>query len=124
MATTRTPLELATNVLLHWNIIAAEETPSPTDSQYVIKRYTDLYETMSVDDETYWAVDAIPAAIFEPLTQMMALIVMAPFGKMPAGMTPSQYAQSLDEGLRVLRRLLRRTTNVRSAETTTYAEDF
>jgi len=49
---------------------------------------------------------------------------MAPFGKMPAGMTPSQYAQSLDEGLRVLRRLLRRTTNVRSAETTTYAEDF
>ena len=28
MATTRTPLELATNVMLHWNIIAAEETAS------------------------------------------------------------------------------------------------
>lgn len=124
MATTRTPLELATNVLLHWNIISAEDTPAPSDSNYIIRRYHDLYESMSLDDETYWGVSAIPAAIFEPLTQMMALIVMAPFGKMPSGLTPSQYAQSLDEGLRVLRRLLRRTTHVRSANETVYVDDF
>lgn len=124
MSTTRTESELAKNVLLHWNIVAAEETPAASDSNYVIKRYRDFYETMAVNDETYWSVDAIPSAIFEPLTLMVALIVMAPFGKIPAGMTPAQFAESLDEGLRVLRRLLRRTTNVRSANTSTHFEDF
>jgi len=46
MATTRTELELATNVLLHLNIISAEETPAPTDSNYVINRYRDLFNEM------------------------------------------------------------------------------
>lgn len=123
MATTRTPLELATNVLLHLNIVAAEETPAPSDSNYVIKRYHDLFEEMGSNDETYWEVEAIPAAIVEPLTQMIALIVEKPFGK-AAAMPPAEYAESLDEGLRVMRRRLRRTVNVRSAETATHFEDF
>lgn len=117
MATTRNPLELATNVLLHLNIVAAEETPAPSDSNYVIKRYHDLFEEMGSNDETYWEVEAIPAAIVEPLTQMVALLVMPAFGK-PVD------AVSMDEGLRVLRRRLRRTVNVRSAETATHFEDF
>ena len=123
MATTRTELELATNVLLHFNIIAAEETPSPTDSAYVIGRYRDLFNEMALNDETYWNVDKVPAEIFEPLTQMVALTAEKAFGK-AAAMPPAQYAASLDEGLRILRRRLRRTVNVRSAETPTYAEDF
>jgi hypothetical protein len=117
MSTTRTPLELATNVLLHLNIIAAEETPSPSDSNYVIKRYRDLFEEMSVNDETYWSVNDVPAAIVEPLTQMVALLIMPAFGK-PVD------PQSMDEGLRILRRRLRRTVNIRSADTATHFEDF
>lgn len=117
MATTRTPLELATNVLLHLNIIAAEETPSPSDSNYVIKRYRDFYDEMAVDDGLYWAADDVPAAIFEPLTQMVALLVMPAFGK-PVD------PQTMDEGLRILRRRLRRTVNIRSADTATHFEDF
>lgn len=123
MATTRTELELATNVLLHLNIIAAEETPAPTDSNYVINRYRDLFNEMSLNEETYWTVTAVPAEIFEPLTQMVAMIVEKPFGK-AAAMQPAEYAVSLDEGLRVMRRRLRRTVNTRSAETSTHFEDF
>lgn len=123
MATTRTDLELATNVLLHLNVIAAEETPAPSDSNYVIKRYNDLFNEMASNDETYWTIDAVPSEIFEPITQMVALIVEKPFGK-AAPMAPSDYAASLDEGLRIMRRRLRRTVNVRSAETATHFEDF
>lgn len=117
MATTRTPLELATNVLLHLNIIAAEETPAATDSNYVKKRYYDFFDEMSVNDEIYWSQDTIPAAVFEPLTQMMALIVMPAFGK---PVDPG----SMDEGLRILRRRLRRTVNTKSDELATQFEDF
>jgi len=117
MATTRTTAELAANVLLALNIIAAEEQPSSRDSQYVIKRYQDLYDEMMVNDEFYWSQSDIPAAVFEPLTQMMALIVMPAFGKL---VDP----QTMDEGLRILRRRLRRTVNVKSDELPTYAEDF
>jgi len=123
MATTRTELELATNVLLHFNIIAAEESPSASDSTYVIGRYRDLFNEMTLNDETYWSIGQVPAEIFEPLTQMVALTVEKAFGK-AAAMPPADYARSLDEGLRILRRRLRRTVNVRSAEMPTYAEDF
>ena len=63
MATTRTELELATNVLLHFNIIAAEESPSASDSTYVIGRYRDLFNEMTLNDETYWSIGQVPAEI-------------------------------------------------------------
>jgi hypothetical protein len=117
MATTRTPSELAKNVLLAPNIIAAEETPSAADSQYVIQRYTDLFEEMMVNDEFYWPLNEIPAAVFEPLTEMMVLIISPAFGE-PVD------AASMDEGLRILRRRLRRTVNIKSDELATQFEDF
>jgi len=117
MATTRTTADLATNVLLALNIIAAEETPSARDSQYVTRRYTDLFEEMMVNEEFYWPVADIPASVFEPLTQIMALIVSPAFGK-PVDPV------SMDEGLRILRRRLRRTVNVKSDELPTHFEDF
>ena len=83
MATTRTELELATNVPLHFNIIAAEESPSASDSTYVIGRYRDLFNEMTLNDETYWSIGQVPAEIFEPLTQMVALTVEKAFGKAP-----------------------------------------
>ena len=66
MATTRTELELATNVLLHFNIIAAEESPSASDSTYVIGRYRDLFNEMTLNDETYWNIGQVPADGVEP----------------------------------------------------------
>lgn len=117
MATTRTPGELAKNALLALNIVAAEETPSAADSQYVIQRYTDLFEEMMVNDEFYWPVSEIPASVFEPLTQIMALIIMPAFGE---PVTPEE----MDDGLRILRRRLRRTVNIKSDELATHFEDF
>lgn len=115
--TTRTTQELAVNVLLAMNIIAAEETPSAADSNYVIARYGDLFEEMMVNDEFYWDETSIPAAVFEPLTQMMCLIVGPAFGRTVS-------VGDMDEGLRILRRRLRRTVNVKSAEVPTESSSY
>jgi hypothetical protein len=115
--TTRTPTELAKNVLLHLNICDAQSSPSAADNDYLIARYRDIYEELSEDHIAYWPADEIPRVVFEPLTQYMALCVSKPFGVSVA-------ASEMEEGLRIFRRRLRRHTHRRSAELPATFEDF
>lgn len=119
MATTRTPSELATNVLLDLGIIPGDATPAAADSNYVIKRYEDLYEELADPEEqiVYWPLGEIPRAVFEPLTQIVSLTVAKAFGF-------PQTPQQLEQGMDVFKRRLRRHTHKRSAETAVGFEDF
>lgn len=116
---TRTPTELAANVLLHLGVVASDATPSAADSSYVIKRYQDLYEELADPDEhiVYWDQDAIPRVVFEPLTQLVALTVSTPFG---FPVTPQQ----LEAGIEIFKRRLRRHTHKRPAELPVEVDDF
>ena len=116
---TRTPTELANNVLLHLGVVASDATPSAADSSYVIKRYQDLYEELADPDEqiAYWDQDEIPRVVFESLTQLVALTVSNPFG-FPVS------PQQLEAGIEIFKRRLRRHTHKRPAELPVEVEDF
>ncbi len=114
---TRTEAQLAKNVLLHLGILAAEETPSAADSSYVIGRYEDALAELTEDNLAYWAADAIPQVIMEPLTQLIALMVSKPFGIM---VSPAD----MEQGRMVYQRRIRRHTRQLSASVATQWEDF
>ena len=113
----RTTTQLARNVLLHLGVVAAEDQPSAADLQFVTDRYTDIHAELTGDGMAYWPVSAIPANVFEPLTQLVALSVSGPFGKMVA-------PRALEDGMDIFKRRLRRRTHTRPAELPVEFEDF
>lgn len=119
MATTRTPSELATNVLLDLGVIDSHAAPAAADTNYVIKRYQDLFEELADPDEqiVYWELSDIPRAVFEPLTQLMSLTVAKAFGF-------PQTPQQLEQGMEIFKRRLRRHTHKRPAELPVEVEDY
>lgn len=106
--TTRTEAELADNVLRDLGVLDALDTASSSDANYVIGRYRSLYEELADDQLAYWPVAEIPSVIFEALTQYVVLSVARPYGKMVS-------AVDLEEGLRVIRRRLRRHAGKKSS---------
>lgn len=115
--TTRTKVELGTNVMRALGLVNAGESPSAADLSYVSGRYEDLLAELVDDDLAYWSSDAIPSVIFEPLTQLVALSVGEAFG-LPA------MVENLEEGRRVLKRRLRRHTSKKSSGVAIEFEDF
>ena len=115
--TTRTKTELAQNVGLHLNLIDAEGSLESRDHDYIVKRYLDLWAEFEDDKMAYWDADAIPAVVFEALTQIMALSVGPAFGRRVT-------VRDLDDGLNTFRRRIRRHTRVRSADLPAETESF
>lgn len=114
---TRTATELAANVLLSWGLISADETPSAADSSMIVKRYNNILEELADDNLAYWDADKIPTIIFEPLTEIMAIVVARAFGK-PVS------AADMEAGMEIFKRRLRRHAHVLSSGLPTRVENF
>lgn len=114
---TRTALELATNVLLDWGIIPSDDTASAADVALIIRRYQNILEEFAEDGLAYWDYNAIPTVIFEPLTQIMALVVARSFGKpVPAA--------DMEAGMQIFKRRLRRHAHVVASGEPTRVENY
>lgn len=108
--TTRTPLELARNVLLHLGKMDATGTPDAADSTYIMARYEDMHAELLDEGIGYWPVDLIPAVIFEPLTHYVGLSVSKAFGGREMSIA------EMEDGLAQCKRRIRRHAHKRSAE--------
>lgn len=114
---TRSALELATNVMTDWGLVSGGETPSSSDTTMIISRYKNVLEELAEDDLAYWPYDAIPSVIFEPLTQIMALVVGRAFGKQVS-------FGDLEQGMDLFKRRLRRHAHVPASGLPTRVQNF
>lgn len=114
---TRTALDLAANVMSDWGLIGANETPSAADATLIINRYKNILEELAEDNLAYWTYDAIPSVIFEPLTQIMALVVGRAFGKQVS-------FSDLEQGMDLFKRRLRRHAHVVASGMPTRVQNF
>ena len=110
MSTTYTTSNLATAVLREMAVIAADESPSSDDSTYVTDVYAAKYAELSAHglELTYWASDAIPAAVFLTLRDLMITEVCGAFG-LPMSPEDKDQRQTV-----ILKRLRRHTATQKS----------
>ena len=97
---------LATAVLRKMGIVAAGNSPSPADSQFVKETYDQKLEEWRDRGLIYWsntgdAVAEIPAPVFQPLVALIENCVWPAFGRRSA---PEDQAAREELLLKALRR--------------------
>lgn len=118
---TKTKLQLATDVLRDLGIIDASETVDETnaDVAFVIDKYEDKFQELAAPglELTYWSQDAIPNAIFNTLVDLIANDVAGAFGQ-PQSMADKHGTEEL------IIRKLRRHVSIEASNTPTSADYF
>lgn len=81
MSLTRTPAELALEVLRSMAVIDATESLTAEDQTYLTGIYYDCYEEMFDERLAYWLKDEIPRAIFSAIRDLIANEVRGAYGE-------------------------------------------
>jgi hypothetical protein len=72
---------IATAVLTELGVIAADETPSPSDMTLAQAKVNAVHDDMMAQGIVSWAVSAIPQAVAEEYTKLAAAMSASSFGK-------------------------------------------
>jgi len=75
--------QLATAVLQDNGVLGANETPSAHDQAYVMGKYDLKYAELSAhgNEYVYWPLNEIPDAVFDPICNLVWLMVSTSYGQ-------------------------------------------
>jgi hypothetical protein len=72
---------IATNALVELGVIAADETPSPSDQALALAKVNAAHDSLVANANARWIIDAIPQAVSEEYTKLAAGYAASSFGK-------------------------------------------
>jgi len=75
------PAHIATGALMELGVIAADETPSAADQEFVFNRVLAVHASLDAQGIVWWSSDAIPMAFTEEYTKLAAAMSASAFGK-------------------------------------------
>jgi hypothetical protein len=75
--------QLATAVLEGNGVIGAGETPTANDQAYVMGKYDLKFAELAAhgNEYVYWPINEIPDAVFDPICDLVWLMVSTAFGQ-------------------------------------------
>src|SRR4030067_970364 len=77
---TYTNQDLATEAMRRLGVLEAQEEAAAEDAAHIIRKYENKFTEWQLREMAYWAVDAIPAEVFEYVARLIGAEIASSFG--------------------------------------------